>query len=138
MKTIITRLCLLAAMALTVSASHAAEDALDEVNAVRARRGLPAFERVECLTIAAKGCADYRAANRMPGHTRNDFAYLPQGCSAEAAGCAGWRPGDGWGACCTYERWKYGGAAWAIGRNGVRYMHLFVSNRRCNRHDRGK
>lgn len=108
-----------------------AEDALDEVNARRAARRLPPFKRCDCLTVAAKRCADYRAEHRIAGHTRNDFAYLPEGCHAEAAGCAGWRPGDGWGACCTYERWEYAGAAWAMGKNGVRYMHLYVSNRKC-------
>lgn len=117
-------------LAFFVGRCRAAEDALDEVNAARAKRQLPPFERVECLTVAAKNCADYRAEHRMPGHTRNDFAFLPKGCHAEAAGCAGWRPGDGWGACCTYERWRYAGAAWAMGRNGIRYMHIFVSNRR--------
>ena len=113
-----------------MTSAWGAEDALAEVNGRRAARGLPPFERVECLSIAAAKCADYRAQHRIAGHTANDFAYLPKGCQAEAAGCAGWRPGDGWGACCTYERWRYAGAAWAMGRNGVRYMHLFVSNRK--------
>lgn len=114
----------------SLASSFAAEDAIEEVNALRTSRGLPAFERVECLTVAAKACADYRAEKRMAGHTRNDFAYLPKGCSASAAGCAAWHPRDGWGSCCTYDRYRYAGAAWAMGRDGRRYMHLFVGNRK--------
>jgi len=50
---------------------------------------------------------------------RADLGALP-----ENAEC--WPDGWGWGSCCTYERWVYAGAAWCIGPDGQRYMHLFV------------
>ena len=106
--------------------TFAATDALDEVNAVRSKRGLPKFVRDEGLSQAAAKCADYRATQLISGHTSNDFAFVPAGSSAAAAGCAAWSPGDGWGACCTYENYQKAGAAWAKGRDGRRYMHLFV------------
>ncbi len=106
--------------------ARAATDALDEVNATRAANGLPPFTRDANLTAAAEAAADYRAAYLLHGHTPNDFAFLPAGATAPAAGCAAWPASSGWGACCTYERWQYAGAAWAIGRDGRRYMHLFV------------
>ena len=101
-------------------------EALDEVNAVRAARGLPLYIRDDNLTAAAAGCAEFRAARLIAGHTANDFAALPPGTAASAAGCAAWEPAMGWGSCCTYDRYTYGGAAYAIGRDGRRYMHLFV------------
>jgi hypothetical protein len=101
-------------------------DGLDEVNALRAARGLPAYKYDENLARAAGGCAVYRARYLCLGHTSNDFAALPSGCSAAAAGCAAWRPDMGWGSCCIYENYRYGGAAWVLGRDGRRYMHLFV------------
>ncbi|OAI52311.1 hypothetical protein AYO44_04690 [Planctomycetaceae bacterium SCGC AG-212-F19] len=118
---------LLATFAL-VFASHAnaAWDALEEVNAHRAARGLPPFVRCPDLARAAAGCADFRAERQMAGHTANDFAALPPGATATSAGCAAWPQGLGWGACCTYERWTYAGAAYSIGPDGRRYMHLFV------------
>jgi hypothetical protein len=108
------------------SAAQAATDALDEVNAARARRGLPAFQRDPALAVAASKAADFRAARHIAGHTSSDFAFVPSGASAAAAGCAAWTPGFGWGSCCTYERWRYAGAAWSMGRDGRRYMHLYV------------
>ena len=101
-------------------------DALDEVNATRAARGLRPFVRDDGLTSAAAGCAEFRAARLMAGHTSNDFAAVPAGAYATSAGCAAWEPGMGWGACCTYENYTYAGAAYAMGRDGRRYMHLFV------------
>jgi hypothetical protein len=101
-------------------------EALDEVNAARAARGLRPFIHDANLTAAAAACAEFRAARLIAGHTSNDFAALPAGASASASGCAAWSPGDGWGACCTYEGYTYGGAAYATGRDGRRYMHLFV------------
>lgn len=106
--------------------SVAADDALAEVNAARARRGLRPFIMDEGLTRAAKGCADFRAQRLIAGHTSNDFAALPAGSTARAAGCAAWAPGLGWGSCCTFENYTYAGAAYAIGRDGRRFMHLFV------------
>jgi hypothetical protein len=103
-----------------------AEDALAEVNAARAARGLPPFQRDEGLMQAAYSCAQARAAALCVGHTRNDFAALPPGSTARATGCAAWVPSFGWGSCCTYERYTYAGAAIVMGRDGRRYMHLFV------------
>lgn len=108
------------------SPACAAWDALDEVNAKRAARGLAPFVRDADLTRAAAGCADFRAERLMAGHTRNDFAALPPGSTARAAGCAAWPQGMGFGSCCLYERWTFAGAAWALGRDGKRYCHLFV------------
>ena len=106
--------------------SSGAVDALDEVNAVRAARGLRPYARDEGLTTGAMNAAKFRAERRITGHTANDFAYLPSGSFAPAAGCAAWEPGMGWGACCTYENWTYAGAAYFVGNDGRRYMHLFV------------
>jgi hypothetical protein len=102
------------------------DDALAEVNALRTARGLRPFIKDDNLTLAARTAAAHRARNLCPGHTSNDFACLPAGCSAAAAGCAAWYPSEGWGSCCTYDNYTYAGAAWAIGRDGKRYMHLFV------------
>lgn len=101
-------------------------EALDEVNAARAARGLRPFVRDDGLTAAAKSAARFRAARRLAGHTPNDFAHLPPGANANAAGCAAWPPELGWGSCCCYENWTYAGAAWALGSDGQRYMHLYV------------
>jgi hypothetical protein len=102
------------------------DDALAEVNARRARRGLRAFIRDEGLTAAAIRAAQYRATYRIAGHSSNDFAFLPAGSLASAAGCAAWEPSWGWGSCCSEENWTYAGASWAMGSDGRRYMHLFV------------
>jgi hypothetical protein len=102
------------------------ENALAEVNATRAARGLRPFVEDPNLTAAAVAAADYRAAYRIAGHTSNDFAFLPAGCFCPAAGCAAWEPSWGWGSCCTYENWTYAGAAYAMGSDGRRYMHLYV------------
>jgi uncharacterized protein YkwD len=101
-------------------------DGLDEVNAKRAARGLRPFIRDEGLTQAARACASYRAQYSMFGHTSNDFAFVPSGSSASSAGCAAYPASYGWMSCCTYEGYTYGGAAWVTGRDGKRYMHLFV------------
>ena len=100
--------------------------ALDEVNATRAARGLPPYTEDPALTTAAEGVAEYRAAHLVAGHTANDFAFLPAGATATAAGCAAWEPSLGWGSCATYESHRYAGAAWKMGADGRRYMHLFV------------
>lgn len=107
--------------------ARAGESALAEVNAKRAQRGLPAFQSDPGLTEAAEKAAAYRAERLMAGHTKNDFAFCPPGHPrAKAAGCAAWTPDWGWGSCCTFERWRYAGAAWVMGRDGRRYMHLYV------------
>ncbi|CAN5511694.1 hypothetical protein BH10PLA2_BH10PLA2_20580 [soil metagenome] len=123
------KFCTAAAMfgvLLGASWSYAGEDALDEVNAVRAARGLHPYLRDDNLTSGAKNVADFRAMHLIEGHTVNDFAGLPPGVVASASGCAAWNAGMGWGSCCTYERWTYAGAAYSTGRDGRRYMQLFV------------
>ncbi len=115
-----------AVLLLMASAAQGGSDALGEVNATRARRGLPPFQRCEALSVAASKAADFRAARHIAGHTSNDFGFVPRGTHASAAGCAAWTRDWGWGSCCTYERWRYAGAAWAMGRDGRRYMHLYV------------
>lgn len=120
-------LCLLALLVLPSVSLAQVVDALDEVNQVRAERGLPPFQRDDGLTIAAKGAAEYRATNLVEGHVSfSDFTFVPEGTSATAAGCAAWPQGMGWGSCCTYEAHSHAGAAKCIGRDGRVYMHLFV------------
>ena len=112
-----------------VQFASAADDALDEVNAARAARGLPPFAKDDGLTTAAKAAADFRAANLIAGHVGGqlgDFVFLPEGSTATAAGCAAWNPLWGWGACCTYDQYTTAGAAVTTGKDGRRYMHLFV------------
>lgn len=106
-------------------------DALSEVNAARAKRGLKPYLPDPVLSEAALKCAKVRAAGLIQGHCsgpRGDFAYLPANFNTNgiAAGCAAWEPSWGWGACCTYDGYKYCGAAWVLGKDGRRYMHLFV------------
>lgn len=115
--------CVLAVACGSISAD---ENALAEVNAARASRGLPPYIHDPALSTAALACAQARANSLYAGHTQNDFAALPPGAMARASGCAAWEPFMGWGACCTYERYTYAGAAVVIGRDGKRYMHLFV------------
>lgn len=100
-------------------------DALKEVNRVRKKRGLKPFKCDPKLAKSALAIAKYRAKHRIEGHTNSDFKWV-KGTRATASGCAAWPKGDGWGSCCTYENWRRAGAAWAIGKDGKRYMHLFV------------
>lgn len=126
-------------------------DALSEVNACRKQKGLFAYKHDECLTLAAKCAAKYRAKHRISGHCTNlplsDFYFIPRkhkqpkvfvyNVSSCAAGCAAWpknslnavnNPGGySWGSCCTYDtQYNYAGAWEEIGSDGIRYMHLFV------------
>lgn len=101
-------------------------DGLDEVNAKRAARGLRPFARDEGLTQAARSCAAFRAERGLFGHTSNDFAFVPPGASAASAGCAAYPASYGWMSCCVYDGYTSAGAAWVTGRDGRRYMHLFV------------
>jgi len=112
--------------AITSLAAPRTPEALDEVNSARAARGLRPYIRDDNLTSAATVCAEFRAARMMAGHTANDFAAVPPGGMASASGCAAWPVGMGWGSCCTYEGYTYAGAAYAMGPDGKRYMHLFV------------
>jgi len=100
--------------------------ALAEVNTLRARSGLAPYAYDEGLTRAAQAAASYRANYLIEGHTSNDFAFVPAGSQANAAGCAAWPVGMGWGSCCCYDHYRSAGAGWAMGRDGRRYMHLFV------------
>ena len=112
--------------ATTFDPSTSAFDGLDEVNAKRAARGLRPFIRDEGLMQAARATAAYRAAYGLFGHTSNDFGFIPAGSSAASAGCAAYPAEYGWMSCCTYDNYTYGGAAYVTGRDGRRYMHLFV------------
>jgi hypothetical protein len=103
-----------------------AQQVLDEVNAVRAQRGLRPYILDENLARGAGACAVYRAQHRLEGHTSNDFGFLPPGTHARSAGCAAWPVGMGWGSCCTYDGYQFAGAGFCIGSDGKRYMHIFV------------
>lgn len=98
-------------------------DALDEVNRARARRGLRPFIRDNGLSQAAAKAASERGRNRIKGHTNNDFKYSR---NATSAGCGAMEPSWGWNTCCTYENHTYAGAAYVMGADGNRYMHLYV------------
>lgn len=102
------------------------EDALDQVNAARARRGLRPYIRDENLFRGALSCARARAANLIRGHTQNDFAYLPPGTSARAGGAGGLEPSWGFQACTVFDNYTYAGAAWVRGRDGRMYSQIFV------------
>ncbi len=107
--------------------TQGSDDALDEVNAERAKRGLKAFLPDPLLNQAAKACAKQRASRSIHGHLpESDFHYLPAGAQATAAGCGALEPSWGWGTCCTEGNYTYAGAAWVMGNDGRRYMHLFV------------
>jgi hypothetical protein len=110
----------------TAIADDGTGTALDEVNSIRKANGLTPYVYDAGLEEAAKRCSQARAANFISGHTANDFAYLPAGVSADAAGCAAWHPSMGWGSCCMFDNYTYAGAAFTFGRDGNRYMHLFV------------
>lgn len=103
------------------------DDALDEVNAERAKRGLRPFINDPLLNKAAQAAARQRAARHIHGHLpESDFSYLPDGGRASSAGCGALEPSWGWGTCCTYDSYTYCGAAWVMGDDGRRYMHVFV------------
>lgn len=106
------------------------DDALGEVNAKRATRGLRPYIRDEGLTQAARAAARYRADRLMFGHVADtnlgDFRFLPPGVKAASAGCAAYPAHMGWLSCDIWEANTYAGAAWALGRDGKRYMHIFV------------
>lgn len=103
-----------------------ATNATAEVNEFRAKKGLAPFKEDPCLVQAAMTIAEQRAGAHRAGHTRNDFSGLPEGCKADAAGCAAMTPDWGWHSCCDSEDWEYGGAAVVMGDDGQRYMQLFV------------
>lgn len=116
---------------------------LDQINRQRAAYGLDPYVHDDDLTKAALGCVECRAATLNPDHlsdtNQGDFRFLPGGFKGKvenyAAGCAAW-PEDhclssGFGACAMYDGCRLGksiraGAAWCRGRDGRRYMHLFI------------
>lgn len=110
----------------TVSGSGEYVEALAEVNAKRAARGLRPLIPDPLLTEGAGRVAAFRAARGIDGHSPNDFSFLPPGANASSAGCAAWPAHMGWGSCCIYDNATYGGAAWVMGRDGRRFMHLFL------------
>jgi hypothetical protein len=111
----------------TTTATTGSDDALEEVNAERSRRGLRAFLPDPLLNKAARECARQRATRGIHGHLpESDFTYVPSGGQASSAGCGALEPSWGWGTCCTYDDYTYAGAAWVMGNDGRRYMHLFV------------
>lgn len=103
-------------------------DALDEVNAWRARHGLRPFAHDVDLTAAAYGAAKWRAEHLWFWHVPGgDYKFLPPGCPLAISGCAAYPPRDGWLSCCMDDvQYKVAGAAWVMGRDGRRFMHLFV------------
>lgn len=109
-----------------ITASASGGDGLAEVNALRAARGLRPFAHDPGLAAAAKACAEYRAAHLMFGHTSNDFGFLAAGVKCDATGCAAYPPSYGWLSCATYDAYDRAGAWWTLGRDGKRYMHLYV------------
>lgn len=110
----------------TITKTASEGDGLDEVNAQRAARGLRPFLRDDGLAAAARACAAHRATYLLFGHTNNDFGFCPSGVHCDATGCAAYPASYGWLSCCTFENYTRAGAAWALGRDGKRYMHLFV------------
>lgn len=103
-----------------VSWSKGSDDALNEVNARRAARGLRPYLHDPLLTKGALACAIVRAKGLIRDHLPNDFAYLPAGAAATASGCAGLEESWGFQACCVYDNYTYCGAAWVRGADGKR------------------
>jgi len=104
-------------------------DALAEVNAKRAARGLRPYVNDPLLARAAQAAASFRAQHRMFGHVTGgmgDFAFLPPGAHAASAGCAAYPPSYGFMACTVYESYTYAGAAKVRGPDGKDYCHIFV------------
>lgn len=128
MKRLLSLTVLLAGCAGLTAQEPGYADGLDELNTLRAARGLPPYVRDPGLTQAAGACATIRARSFCFGHLPNDFAHLPPGSRADASGCAAYPASYGWLSCAMWENNRYAGAAWAQGADGKRYMHLFVSN----------
>lgn len=101
------------------------DDALDEVNAGRVSRGLPAFIRDPELTQAALACAKQRASRHIHGHLpESDFSYSGSS-GARSMGCGALDDSWGWQSCLHYStEYRYAGAAWVRGSDGLRYMHI--------------
>lgn len=113
----------------TKATGKCCDDALAEVNAARAQRGLRPYVNDPALNEAARKCAARRASIHCAGHCpESDFTYLSPSVNTNGVvgGCAAWEPSWGWGACATYDNYTYCGAAWVMGSDGRRYMHLFA------------
>ena len=83
----------------------------------------------EGLTEAALAAATFRANHHISGHIpgqHGDFAYLPAGVKADAAGAGALTPDWGFATCAMYDSYEYAGAAWIKGNDGKLYCHLFV------------
>ena len=119
-----------AAIAIIATAGIAraqAIEALAEVNAARAAKGLRPFVHDPNLTAGAMQAATLRAERGIHGHLANDFACLPPGTTAAAAGCGVEHLGFGFLACCVYDNFQTAGAAKCRDANGRWYFHLFVN-----------
>jgi hypothetical protein len=105
-------------------------DALDELNAKRAAKGLRPYIRDEGLTRAARACAAFRAQHRLFGHVeggRGDFAFAEPGVRVDATGCAAYPAHMGFLACAMWDDYTHAGAISVPGSDGRSYHHLFVS-----------
>lgn len=102
---------------------------LEQVNARRRAAGLTPYIECPDLAAGAKACAEYRAAQGIAAHTGNDFAFLPRGCRASAAGCniAAHGGTAAFQTCAMYEAaCTHCGCATARAADGRVFHHLFV------------
>lgn len=103
-------------------------DAMAEVNAKRASKGLPPLRKDSLLCQAALLVSKQRAARGIHGHLpESDFTYVHQvNGSASVGGCGALEDSWGW-ETCAYDSPQYsvGGAAWVRGSDGLRYMTFF-------------
>lgn len=102
-------------------------DAMDEVNAKRAQKGLRPLQKDPLLCQGAYECAKRRASRGIHGHLpESDFSCLPSGAQASVGGAGALEDSWGW-ETCAYDSTQYtvGGAAWVRGRDGLRYMSFF-------------
>lgn len=113
---------LLALVVIFTSVSTAGAAAIDEVNAWRARHGLPRLQEDPAATRFAQRKAEYRAARGLKnGH---QGPACPPGWRE---GCGEASPQWGWLTCVMEEDARYAGAGVAVGADGERYMVLIVS-----------
>ena len=102
-------------------------DAMGEVNAKRAAKGLPPLIADPLLSQGAYECAKRRASRHIHGHLpESDFSCLPAGAHATVGGAGALEDFWGW-ETCAYDSTQYtvGGAAWVRGSDGRRYMSFF-------------
>ena len=101
-------------------------DGLEEVNRLRRAHGVAEFERDLELNNAAIKLSLHRAKHLIAGHSDDDFGFLWDRKSADASGVGAAKDEWGWCTCCMLDKYRYAGAAWARGRDGQRYMSIFV------------